>query len=127
MSGADRGPPVMEVVWTPSQADFDLFAELSGDDNPIHVDPGFSAETRFGRTVAHGMLLYARVWAMISDMSPGRRPARQSLMFPAPSFAGEALNIRIAASETEANLLTVAVTRASDGETTLIGECRLGP
>ncbi len=42
-----------------SQTDFDRFAALSGDDNPIHVDAEFSARTRFGRTVAHGMLLYS--------------------------------------------------------------------
>jgi acyl dehydratase len=45
-------------VKTFTQAEFDAFARLSGDDNPIHVDPEFSARTRFGRTVAHGMLLY---------------------------------------------------------------------
>ena len=38
-----------------SQADFDRFARLSGDDNPIHVDPRFAARTRFGRTVAHAL------------------------------------------------------------------------
>ena len=36
---------------TLTQGDFDAFATLSGDDNPIHVDPAFAARTRFGRTL----------------------------------------------------------------------------
>jgi acyl dehydratase len=46
-----------------SQSDFDRFAALSGDDNPIHIDPEFSARSKFGRTVAHGMFLYSTVWS----------------------------------------------------------------
>ncbi len=41
-----------------SQDDFLAFARLSGDENPIHTDALFSARTRFGRPVAHGMFLY---------------------------------------------------------------------
>jgi hypothetical protein len=87
------------VRWTPRQADFDRFATLSGDDNPIHVDPAFSAGTVFGRTVAHGMLLYGRVWALIVAARPGARHVSQSLMFPAPAYADEELAIAIALKE----------------------------
>jgi acyl dehydratase len=83
--------------WTPRQTDFDRFARLSGDDNPIHVDPAFSARTGFGRTVAHGMLLYGRVWALIVAARPGARHVSQSLMFPAPAYADEELEITIGA------------------------------
>ena len=54
-----------------SQEEFDRFAALSGDDNPIHTDPGFSARTRFGRTVAHGMLLYGTVCSVLGGRMPG--------------------------------------------------------
>ena len=76
---------------TPTQAEFELFARISGDDNPIHVDPAFSARTRFGRTVAHGMMLYALLWAGIRKALPGARIVEQTLMFPNPAFAGDAL------------------------------------
>ncbi len=54
-----------------SQDDFDRFAALTGDDNPIHVDPEFSARTRFGKIVAHGMLLYGMICRVLSTQFPG--------------------------------------------------------
>ena len=109
--------------WTPRQAEFDAFARLSGDDNPIHVDPAFSARTRFGRTVAHGMLIYGRAWAMIRNAYPDRAHVAQDLMFPAPSFADEPLLITV--TEIEPDLLDIRARRESDGETVLSGRCRL--
>lgn len=112
-------------VWTPRQADFDRFADLSGDDNPIHVDPEFSARTRFGRTVSHGMLLYSRVWALIRRHWPEAEHAGQALMFPAPSYADEPLVITVAPTRDDPARLTVTIARQADGEVTLQGECLL--
>ncbi|MEJ8574849.1 MaoC family dehydratase [Microbaculum marinum] len=112
-------------VWTPRQSDFDRFAELSGDDNPIHVDPEFSARTRFGRTVAHGMLLYSRLWALAKRHWPDAAHAGQALMFPAPSYAGEPLVFRVAPVDGDPGRLSMTVTRQSDGGVTLQGECVL--
>lgn len=80
---------------TLTQDDFNLFAELSGDVNPIHVDPAFSASAKFGRTVAHGMLLYSVLWGLMRQHLPEARQARQYLMFPAPCYADEELKIEI--------------------------------
>jgi acyl dehydratase len=80
-----------------SQVDFDLFALLSGDDNPIHVDPDFAAGTRFGRTVAHGMLLFAATSAAINRWVAGPLNLHGiRLMFPAPTFAEENLDLHLA-------------------------------
>src|SRR5258708_27775309 len=76
---------------TLTQADFDALARMSGDDNPIHVDPAFAARSRFGRTVAHGMMLYSVLWTLVQRHRPGARHAAQRLMFPSPAFAGEPL------------------------------------
>ena len=80
----------------PTQEDFDLFARISGDDNPIHVDPDFSERTRFGRTVAHGMLLYSWAWALLRSHFPDRHFAHAQLMFPHPCFAGEEITFMLA-------------------------------
>lgn len=77
-----------------TQAEFDRFARISGDDNPIHVDAAFAARTRFGRTLAHGMMLYSLVMHVIrSELVPGSVELEQDLVFPGPVFAGDELII----------------------------------
>lgn len=118
-------PRALRAEWTPRQEDFDRFAALSGDDNPIHVDPAFAARTRFRRTVSHGMLLYGRAWAMIAAAYPGLRHHAQSLMFPAPAYADEPLRIEIDPAVDGKHALVVRIVRDADGEEVLVGRCEL--
>lgn len=82
-----------------TQQDFNTFAQLSGDDNPIHVDPVFSAATRFGRTVSHGMLLYGVICGVLSAHFPSARQVEQELLFPNPTYAGEEITVRLEVTE----------------------------
>lgn len=111
-----------------TQAEFDRFAEISGDDNPIHVDPAFSAATRFGRTVAHGMLLYAALWGLVRRHYPGAVQETQDLVFPAPTYAGEPMHLEIEVLERPAPDridLAVRVVNTVDGTMTLDGRTRI--
>ena len=78
-----------------TQEQFNRFAALSGDDNPIHVDPEFSAHTKFGRTVAHGMFIYANICRALGETAPGAVQLEQELMFPAPTFTDEPVEIQL--------------------------------
>ena len=49
-----------------TQDQINRYAEVSGDNNPVHLDSGFAAETTFGRIVAHGMLVLAFVSEMLT-------------------------------------------------------------
>ncbi|EDZ48242.1 chain A, (R)-Hydratase From A. Caviae Involved In Pha Biosynthesis [Rhodobacterales bacterium Y4I] len=113
----------LEERWTPTQADFDAFAEVSGDDNAIHVDPEFCAETAFGRTVSHGMLIYARLWGMLKRYDAGLSQVSQSLKFPNPAFAGEELRLQI--TEEALGLVRMLVTRVADGAECLTGKAEI--
>ncbi len=84
-----------------TQSDFNRFAALSGDDNPIHVDPVFAARTKFERTVAHGMLLYSTVCALVGKVFPGVRQLTQALKFPSPTFAGEKVSVQLEIIESD--------------------------
>ena len=106
-----------------SQADFDCFARLSGDDNPIHVDPEFSARARFRRTVAHGLLLCSVLRGLTEKLLPGGRLADQSVMFPAPTFAGEPMRFSVAVTGTDdtGTRVKLEVLRVADGTVTCQG------
>jgi acyl dehydratase len=111
---------------TPSQAEFELFARVSGDDNPIHVDTAFSARTRFGRNVAHGMFLYTLIWARIAAAYPGHRPRSQRLTFPNPAFAGERLIFEAESATTpDGIIIATLVRRVADGAVVCEAETRL--
>ncbi len=85
------------IAQTFTQEHFNRFAELSGDDNPIHMDPEFSAKTSFGRTVAHGMLLYGNVSKILGKILPGPGTIQIShdMMFPNPTYVDEEVKIKI--------------------------------
>ena len=109
-----------------TQDDFNRFAELSGDDNPIHVDPEFSARTRFGKTVAHGMFLYSLICGVLAKHFPNASQVSQDLMFPAPSYVGEEITVsaRVLEMNVEAVRVETIVTRPN-GEIGCQGEAML--
>lgn len=60
-----------------------LFADVSGDYNPIHLDIEFAEKTRFGKRIAHGMLVSSFISALFAMKLPGHRYIylSQSLFF----------------------------------------------
>jgi len=116
---------VLDRVLT--QSDFDAFAELSGDDNPIHVDPDFCARTRFGRTVSHGMLLATVLRGMLDQLVPGGRLVDQKLMFPSPTYADDELRFAVIRKSDDGRHVVAEVNceRIGDGVITCAGEATL--
>lgn len=120
---------VFELERTFTQHDFDAFAALSGDDNPIHVDPSYARTTRFGRTVAHGMLLNSVFRGVFSRHYPDASLLSQDLMFPAPSYVDERLRFAVTVSTDDSDLLTATMTcsRTADDTLTCSGIARFKP
>ena len=59
----DSLPPIVKHL---SQQKINLYAEASGDYNPIHIDEAFAAKTPLGGTIAHGMLILAYASEMMT-------------------------------------------------------------
>jgi 3-hydroxybutyryl-CoA dehydratase len=62
-----QGKTLHPVVKHITQEKINLYAEASGDFNPIHIDESFAAKTPFGGTIAHGMLNLAYVSEMMGS------------------------------------------------------------
>ena len=74
-----QGDNLPSVVKHVTQRDINLYAEVSGDFNPIHVDEAFAAQTPLGGTIAHGMLgpYLSRNWELSSSVPNSTKIIRQ--------------------------------------------------
>ena len=74
-----------------SQADVELFARVSGDVNPLHLDEAFAGRTMFEGRIVHGMYSAAMISTVIGTRLPGPGCVymSQNLRFLAPVRAGD--------------------------------------
>jgi len=86
---------------TISEADVLLFAAVSGDNYPLHVDAEYAKHTRFGQRAAHGMLTASLLSTVIGDLlqKPGGIYLEQSLRFRRPVFIGDTLTAKAEVTE----------------------------
>ncbi|MES2593516.1 MAG: MaoC family dehydratase [Bacteroidota bacterium] len=70
-----------------------LFAKISGDDNPVHLDEEFAKQTMFKQRIAHGFLVGSLISAGIAKHLPGNGTIylNQSLKFMAPVFLNDTI------------------------------------
>lgn len=59
-----------------------LFANVSGDYNPIHLDEAYAENSKFGKRIAHGMLVSSFISALFAMKLPGQG----CFIFPKPFF-----------------------------------------
>ena len=80
------------------------FAAVSGDYNPIHLDPDYAAASDFGQQIAHGMLTGAIISAAIAMQLPGPGTVylSQKIRFRAPVFLGDTLTVTLTVVEKHA-------------------------
>lgn len=110
-----------------SADDIALFATLSGDLNPVHLDADYAADTPFGKPIAHGMFCGALISAAVAMNFPGPGSIYRSqvIKFSKPVFIGDTLSIEVMVTEKQdrLKLLTLACTvKNQQGKTVASGE-----
>ncbi len=79
------------------ERDIQLFAAVSGDVNPVHLDPEFAAASTFGERIAHGMLTGAIISAALAMELPGPGTIylSQTLRFRLPVKIGDTVTVAL--------------------------------
>jgi 3-hydroxybutyryl-CoA dehydratase len=121
-----------EFSKTVSGSDIYLYAGISGDFNPAHIDAVYAAGTFFKKRIAHGMLSAGFISAVIGTRLPGTGTiyVGQQLNFLAPVYVGDTITARVvvAAITPEKNRVTLKTTCSNqEGTVVLDGEAIVSP
>jgi acyl dehydratase len=106
----------------------ELYAEITGDRNPLHFDADFAARTRFGRLVAQGGITAGMLNALVAmDLpGPGTVFMSQALRYLAPAYLGDTLTAEVEVLSLKSDKPVCqlrALIRNQHGTTLLEGEC----
>ena len=115
---------------TITDADVVIFAGVSGDTNPVHLDADFADQTAFKGRIAHGMLSASFISTVLGTRLPGPGCIylSQSLKFRAPVKAGDTVTARVTVKDVNPDnkrivldtVCTVDDTVVIDGEALLM-------
>ncbi|WP_372737482.1 MaoC family dehydratase [Neptunomonas sp.] len=80
---------------TITEADVVLFAGISGDDNPVHINAEYAARTMFKDRIVHGMFSAALISAVLGTRMPGPGAiyVDQQISFKAPVYIGDTVTV----------------------------------
>ena len=106
--------------------DIEMFAEVSTDHNPVHLDDDYANDTIFEGRIAHGMLTAGLISAVIGEQLPGHGTVYlgQSLKFLAPVRPGDLVTAQVEVVDIDFGRRRVQLdTHCSiDGKKVLAGE-----
>jgi len=114
---------------TVTDADIVLFAGISGDFNPVHLNHEFASNTMFEGRIAHGMLTASFISTVLGTKLPGPGCIylTQNLRFKAPVRSGDTVNARVTITNIDAakRRVTLATVCTVMGRTVLEGEAQV--
>jgi 3-hydroxybutyryl-CoA dehydratase len=117
---------------TVTETDIYLYAGVTGDFNPAHVDEEYARKTYFGTRIAHGMLSAGFISAVLGTRLPGPGAIylRQELTFLGAVKIGDTITARVEVTEIDAAKGRVKLLTTCDnqeGKRVLTGEAVVSP
>lgn len=117
---------------TVSESDIYLFAGITGDKNPAHIDESYTAGTCFKKRISHGMLPAGFVSAVLGTRlpGPGTVSIKQNIFFRAPVYIGDTITakaevVEVDVEKNRARLKTVCTNQ--EGTLVLDGDALVSP
>ncbi|MCK0139548.1 MaoC family dehydratase [Aliiroseovarius sp. F47248L] len=109
--------------------DIEMFAEISTDRNPVHLDDDYANDTIFEGRIAHGMLTAGLISAVIGEQLPGHGTIYmgQSLTFLAPVRPGDTVCAEVTVMDIDhaKRRVTLKTECLVDGKPVLKGEAKV--
>ena len=117
---------------TISESDIYLYAGITGDFNPAHINQAYAEKTAFKTRIAHGMLTAGFISNLLGTQLPGPGSIylQQTLNFKAPVFIGDTVTatvevIEILVDKKRVRLKTICTNQ--EGKVVLDGEAIISP
>ena len=109
-----------------TEKDIELFAEVSGDRNPLHMDEAFAKKTSFGQRIAHGALTASYISGILGNDLPGPGSifVGLNMRFRRPVYIGSLVIVKGEVTEMQprGNRVTLKVSCNVDGKAAISGE-----
>ncbi|HAS40321.1 MAG TPA: dehydrogenase [Microscillaceae bacterium] len=111
-----------------TQEDVAKFAEVTGDNNPIHLDADYAAKTPFSQPIMHGFLAGSIFSKVFGTMFPGEGTIymKQTMEFRRPMFVDKTYEAVFTVAEVNKEkhraVVTTKIVNKEDGKETLKGE-----
>lgn len=109
--------------------DIEMYAEVSTDRNPVHLDDDYANDTIFEGRIAHGMLTAGLISAVIGEQLPGHGTIYmgQSLTFLAPVRPGDTVRAEVTVLEIDhaKRRVTLKTECLVDGKPVVKGEAKV--
>ncbi len=120
-----------ELSKTVSESDVYLYAGVTGDFNPAHINEAYAEKTFFKKRIAHGMLSAGFISAILGSKLPGPGTIylQQTLNFKAPVKFGDTVTASVEVVEIigDKKVRLKTVCENQDGVTVLDGEALVSP
>jgi len=86
-----------EFSKTITEFDIYQFAGITGDLNPLHVNEEYAKQTRFGKRIAHGMLISSFICTVLGTQLPGLGTIHisQLVEFKRPVYIGDTITVKL--------------------------------
>jgi 3-hydroxybutyryl-CoA dehydratase len=121
--------PLASFSRTPTQQRINLYAKMSTDYNPIHVDANYAKQTPFGGTIAHGMLVLSYISEMmiLAFGSQWLSTGWLSIRFKSPALSGKKVKVEgrvhtIKRIDKKTKVICAVACRDETGNPIIIGE-----
>jgi len=119
-----------EITRTLTPREILMFAAVSGDVNPAHLDEEFASQQRFGKVIAHGMWSGSLISAVLGTLLPGPGTIYlgQTLRFLRPVFVGDTVTARVsvvARDDAKKRLKLACEVVNQDGDKVVSGEAEV--